>query len=93
MKPIGTPPPRSRENEKALRKIYADRCKKIGSPLPPVEFNVAECFVCGEPYVYGKERFAFGNGHLYCRDCLEKALDIKDDNEARDFLGLKRIAP
>ena len=55
MKPMGTPPARSRENDKALREAYAQRYIALLKPEGDLAVDKIKCCQCDEPYAYGKE--------------------------------------
>ena len=60
MRPMGKPPVRNRENDKALREAYAQRLIALPQPEDDLAVNKIKCSQCGEPYAYGKEFVARG---------------------------------
>ena len=96
MKPMGKPPPRSKETDKILRGVYAKRyaykAENGAENGMGTAYEYPSCRICGEYYEPKKQEYAFlsdkGSLHLYCRSCLEEATLIRDVEEARRFLKL-----
>lgn len=88
MKPMGIAPPRSKENDKVLKEIYAERCNKANKPETPKEVhsdqfgaytdfeqvnNRWSCCECGEPFALGQNFVHDGSYDTWwCESCFRE---------------------